>query len=457
VISALAALFKVDKEQLRQRFERGSFVFQIGLSLEQARHLQVTLAKHGCLSLVEPEKSLESNGPAAPPPVTVSNKAPSHYDVLEVSATASTETVRSAYASLAERSRELGNTPVAHDRHRQLDTAFVVLSDSNLRNQFDEQLAKSAVSPVQALAENEVGPRRASPFDNSPRSEIARAAFAAENWGGFWRRLVAHWIDDWLWELPAILLLALAATGLEAYFGGEGAHWTVVALILGSGVLYHGLFIGSKRISTPGRMAVALAVVDAETGVQIGRSRAFLRSLVSIVGYPLVIPNLVMLFTARRQTVADLLARTVVVKYRSGGNGIVIGVVVLFVGVALVGILAAIAIPAYQDYTVRATVVEGLQLANNAKEAIERSFESAGVGLTDDASFAIENGETSVVSNLHVVDNSVIQITFGAGAGAMNRKRIYLIPKWTRGQRVTWICAIEDSKLNRFVPQACRK
>ncbi|MES1195948.1 MAG: prepilin-type N-terminal cleavage/methylation domain-containing protein, partial [Steroidobacter sp.] len=55
----------------------------------------------------------------------------------------------------------------------------------------------------------------------------------------------------------------------------------------------------------------------------------------------------------------------------------------LMIVVAIIGILAAIAIPAYQDYTVRSKVTEGLTLADSAKIAVSEGYQAndiAGVG-----------------------------------------------------------------------------
>lgn len=108
----------------------------------------------------------------------------------------------------------------------------------------------------------------------------------------------------------------------------------------------------------------------------------------------------------------------------------------LMIVVAIIGILAAIAIPRYQDYTKRAHVVEGLQLAGSAKMAVTEYFSSEGVWPTDNATAGLPtanqisgnavksvgvgtNGVITVTFNNKVTDDATLQLTPTNGSGSL--------------------------------------
>lgn len=126
----------------------------------------------------------------------------------------------------------------------------------------------------------------------------------------------------------------------------------------------------------------------------------------------------------------------------------------LMIVVAIIGILAAVALPAYQDYTVRARVSELMLAASSARTSVTEACQQ------QDGCSAINGiviGSSQFVSAGTVASNGTIVIGAkaalgGTGAGASTAFAVTLTPSWT-GQTVNWSCNSSNSK---YAPSSCR-
>ena len=266
------------------------------------------------------------------------------------------------------------------------------------------------------------------------------------------RRLAAYVIDYFI-----VVFALVVPCIVVAAIGRKAGAFLLVPLILVGPWLYHALLVSSRHQGTLGKIALGIKVTD-EAGRPItfwhatGRLFAMLLS-----GFTMGIGYLMYFTTDRRQTLHDKLAGTLVLvkeatpqhmvgsPQASADSGWVIAAIVVgvgFFGIAMIGILASIAIPAYQDFTLRSQVLEGLVLAGPAKAAVTEAAPSASQwSQLSSESLRIPSISGKYVARVQVLSGAVV-ITYGAQANSLLLgKDLVLMPAIDSDKHVVWLCA----------------
>jgi uncharacterized RDD family membrane protein YckC/Tfp pilus assembly major pilin PilA len=308
-------------------------------------------------------------------------------------------------------------------------------------------------------------------------------------YAGFWRRVAASVIDSLVQFALAVVLVLLVVISGGMSDSAEESTAVGVLYYVGSwllGWLYFAWMHSSAWQATLGKRALGIKVVSLD-GARITFARATGRYFGYLLsGLLLGIGYLMAAFTKRKQALHDKMSSTLVVSRaatpedlatglappRLSGGVIALGVLAGMVPVA--GIVAAIAIPAYQDYVIRAQVHEGLTLASSQKLAIAEAWAQTGEfeGI-DSESLQLPVAGGKYVKSIEVID-SVIEVTFSDEANQhLVGRAILLVPGHTEQGDIVWTCGlapIPDGVTPalrahtqytdvdpKFMPSACRR
>ncbi len=145
---------------------------------------------------------------------------------------------------------------------------------------------------------------------------------------------------------------------------------------------------------------------------------------------------------------------------RAGGTNLPMAIVITLIPIAFVGLLAAISIPAYNDYTIRAQVSEGFALAGPAKVAIAEYYESADAWPVDNEAAGLE--DAAEISGSYVesvmIDSGVIVVTYGGEYAhkSLQGRKLILNPDADLLPAIEWICYSPDIP-PEHLPAMCRE
>ena len=136
----------------------------------------------------------------------------------------------------------------------------------------------------------------------------------------------------------------------------------------------------------------------------------------------------------------------------------------LMIVVAIIGILASVALPAYQSYTVRAKMSEVVLAASTCRQAITEVFASAS-SLPGAGNWNCEAaGGSKYVASVTTDDNGVVTVTIANISTDTNGKKLTLIPLKTDGSAPIvgdkigqWVCGGAGTDVDRkYLPGSCR-
>ncbi|MBN8736866.1 MAG: pilin [Xanthomonadales bacterium] len=129
----------------------------------------------------------------------------------------------------------------------------------------------------------------------------------------------------------------------------------------------------------------------------------------------------------------------------------------LMIVVAIIAILAAIAIPAYQDYLIRTQVTEGMTLGEGAKAAVWDFVSNTGRFPPNNQSAGLAQATSIAGSYVAKVDvtGGKITATFGNSANTAIGGDTLVLSPWTNSGSILWTCT-PSTVSPKYLPSSCR-
>ncbi|RTL10663.1 MAG: prepilin-type N-terminal cleavage/methylation domain-containing protein [Neisseriaceae bacterium] len=134
-------------------------------------------------------------------------------------------------------------------------------------------------------------------------------------------------------------------------------------------------------------------------------------------------------------------------------------IIELVIAVAIIGVLSALAVPAYQNYTIRAKVTEGLAYMNQYKTDVMEYYASQGHFPDSVANLTSNNDSSTYVESIEIHGGGLIYLKF-RNIATYPTNLLFMKPTVTESGSMTWICANKlnntTSLADQYVPSNCR-
>jgi uncharacterized RDD family membrane protein YckC/Tfp pilus assembly protein PilE len=248
---------------------------------------------------------------------------------------------------------------------------------------------------------------------------------------GFWSRFAAVWLDGFvIYAFLIVIGIVVFILGkvLNISVSANSATFLFYVLYFGISAFYFSIMESGSKSASYGKRWLGLMVVDVK-GNRISGGRAFARWISHFFSYlTLYIGFFMQPFTSKKQALHDMMSGTIVIENKNSKSSsvIVIAIIIFVIGTAFFGILAAVAIPAYQDYITKAKAAKIAEQQNieRAKEEEQQRTEQskmqeeakklAEANSNNDAQLSAIASETNKSLPMMVDKETRLDATYGA-------------------------------------------